>query len=497
MTQRVSSADGLMFNGKKEEAMPHTQRRFYTVSRKNVFVWLAALLALLALACFSLRVHAGLNQGCRGSRLPWFQGILPALAALFFAWQLLMHGQDRSYRLALPFGLLCVDIALLASPRIPLYGGILLSIALAVCAGMICGALAGELRPLWMICPIAAFWTGVSVWLQPVFPAGGRSLPELLNSVAEPLLLGAYLPLCFAMRQVKDGKYHPSWGDRSDGRRIRSLDPISAVGAYVMPERNQADVFFHDQLEITALEAYIRKKRVEGYESFGVTEALLAAYVRTVSKYPAINRFIAGSKVYSRGEDIQFCMVVKKEMRTDAPETVVKVHLRPGDSMPEVYRKFHAAVEDARKSMELDSTLDGAAAFFSMIPGVLLKFTVWLLKLLDYFGLLPRWLLELSPFHGSIFFTSMASLGIPAVFHHLYNFGNLPIFLAFGRKSRVNELQEDGSVVTRKYIDYSMNVDERIVDGFYYATAVKYFHKLMLHPERLDEPEMEVNEDIP
>ena len=131
-----------------------------------------------------------------------------------------------------------------------------------------------------------------------------------------------------------------------------------------------------------------------------------------------------------------------------------------------------------------------------MIPGVFLKFVVWLLKLLDYFGLLPRLILELSPFHGSIFFTSMGSLGIPACYHHLYNFGNLPIFLAFGRKYRVNETQDDGSVQSRKYMDYTFNVDERTVDGFYYATLRKYVHKLLLHPEQLDEP-MEVNEDIP
>jgi hypothetical protein len=110
---------------------------------------------------------------------------------------------------------------------------------------------------------------------------------------------------------------------------------------------------------------------------------------------------------------------------------------------------------------------------------------------------MPRFLLEVSPFHGSIFFTSMGSLGIPAVFHHLYNFGNLPIFLAFGRKYRVNELDDDGAAVSRKYLDYTFNVDERIVDGFYYATLIKYFHKLLLHPERLDEPDMEINEDIP
>jgi hypothetical protein len=76
----------------------------------------------------------------------------------------------------------------------------------------------------------------------------------------------------------------------------------------------------------------------------------------------------------------------------------------------------------------------------------------------------------------------MGSLGIPPVFHHLYNFGNLPVFMAFGKKHRVNELNDDGTVSSCKYIDYTFNVDERIVDGFYYATLIKYFHKLLLYP---------------
>ncbi len=149
------------------------------------------------------------------------------------------------------------------------------------------------------------------------------------------------------------------------------------------------------------------------------------------------------------------------------------------------------------KSTNLDSEFDGVAKFFGMIPGVVLKFTIWLLKLLDYFGLLPRFILEVSPFHGSVFFTSMGSLGIPAIYHHLYDFGNLPIFCAFGCKRREKELDSEGNPVDRKYIDYSFTLDERTVDGFYYATAFKYFRKLLQHPEVLEQAPEEINHDIP
>ena len=127
---------------------------------------------------------------------------------------------------------------------------------------------------------------------------------------------------------------------------------------------------------------------------------------------------------------------------------------------------------------------------------MLLKFTVWLLKFLDYFGLLPKFLVELSPFHGSLFFTSMGSLGIPPIYHHLYDFGNLPVFGSFGCKRRALEVEEDGSVVQRKYLDVKFVLDERIVDGYYYAAFFKHYRAILRHPELLDlEPE-ELVQDI-
>ena len=38
--------------------------------------------------------------------------------------------------------------------------------------------------------------------------------------------------------------------------------------------------------------------------------------------------------------------------------------------------------------------------------------------------------------------------------------------------------------------------DERICDGFYFATALKHMKKFLQHPERLDEPLDEVVKDV-
>ena len=187
-------------------------------------------------------------------------------------------------------------------------------------------------------------------------------------------------------------------------------------------------------------------------------------------------------------------MTVKKELTAQAPDSLIKIPLHPDDTAEDVYHKFNAKVEEAKTEME--TAADTMVAGFMMIPRLVLKFAVWLLKCLDYFGLVPRFLLELSPFHGSVYFTNVGSLGIKPIYHHLYDFGTVPVFCAFGRKRRAEEIK-DGQIVERKYLDLTFNLDERICDGFYYANAMKYFLRLLSHPDVLDEIPEVIEKDIP
>ena len=78
-----------------------------------------------------------------------------------------------------------------------------------------------------------------------------------------------------------------------------------------------------------------------------------------------------------------------------------------------------------------DSSFDILAKTLTYIPGLLLRGAVAFLRTLDYFGLLPRFLTHLSPFHGSLAITSMGSLGIPPIHHHLYDFGNILFYIIY------------------------------------------------------------------
>ncbi len=466
----------------------------YYVSRKNWLLWIAA--ALMLCSIFA-RIAYFCEKGADPTTL-WLQIVLPVLATVLYLLRVLLDGREHFYKTAAPVFLLALYLGIHAlglSLRfrfVLLYWVVLFGVFLLY-REVTCGRFP---RLYFSLCLVLAGACAFFVYdVRAAFFQYNSSLLRTVAQLHDSLVLTGILLTVLCAREHNDGRYHPTWGDRKDGRRIRNLNPISRVANYIMPNRNGASNSIRDRVEITNIERYIRAKRKEGYAGFGITEVFLSAYVRCVARYPGCNRFLSGQTVYTRDEDIQFCMVIKKEMTIDAPDTIIKLHLSPRDTSKEVYEKFHAAVEEVHNT-PLNSTFDNVARYINYIPGVFLKFTVWLLKALDYFGLLPKFLLEVSPFHCSVFFTSMASLGIPAVIHHLYDFGNTPAFCAFGAKYREQELTPEGEILPRKYIDYAFNLDERTVDGYYYAEVLKYLRRLLRNPECLDTPPETVNRDI-
>ncbi|HIS97449.1 MAG TPA: 2-oxo acid dehydrogenase subunit E2 [Candidatus Scatomorpha pullistercoris] len=282
-------------------------------------------------------------------------------------------------------------------------------------------------------------------------------------------------------------------GDRKEGRRLRTLPALNLFTPYIMIDRNDACNQFAGFIEISETDRWLRAKRQEGYKGLGMLHLFIAAYIRVISQLPGLNRFVAGQKIYARNE-ILINMMVKRGITTDSEETCAKVVFEPTDTIYDVYRKMNDAVEEIRASD--DSGTEKVAGALMKIPGLFLKFAVWILKIMDYFDLIPMSLLRASPFHGSMIVTDLGSLGIPPIYHHIYNFGNLPVFLAFGAKRRVMELDRHGNPVERKYVDYKIVCDERIVDGAYYAAAFKFMKYYLKNPNELERAPEKVVEDI-
>ena len=285
------------------------------------------------------------------------------------------------------------------------------------------------------------------------------------------------------------------WGDRREGRLLHNLYAMNKFMPYIMPERSDGCNTYADEFDVTETDAFCKQMIAQGLENFSFLHVMLAAYVRTLSQKPAINRFIAGQRIYARN-NIEIVMVIKKEMTSESPDTCIKVVFEPDDTVGEVYEKFDRAVEAVKATQALDSDFDKTANRLASLPRFVLRGIIRLLNWLDYHGCLPEAILRVSPFHGSIFFTSMGSLGIPPIYHHLYNFGTLPMFIAFGAKRKAVELDREGKAVERKYIDFMAVMDERVCDGYYYASSFKYMKMFMHNPSLLEVPPENVVEDL-
>ncbi|MBR2344126.1 MAG: hypothetical protein IKA64_07730 [Clostridia bacterium] len=281
-------------------------------------------------------------------------------------------------------------------------------------------------------------------------------------------------------------------GDRKEGRRIRTLPAMSYLEPFIMKERNDSQNQFEDVIDITNIERYLDEKKQQGYTDMTILHVILAAYTRVVSERPGINRFIAGQRIFARN-NIECVMTIKKELSLESPDTCIKVVFDPRDDIYNVYKKFQIT---ARAAVNEETDFDNVAGVLKKLPRFLMRGVMRFLFWLDYHGRLPRMLLNVSPFHGSMIITSMGSLGIPAIYHHLYNFGTLPVFISYGSIFTADAIKRDGTRERHHFVTLKVNTDERICDGYYYASAFKRIKRYLQHPELLDNQPEKVVEDI-
>lgn len=289
-------------------------------------------------------------------------------------------------------------------------------------------------------------------------------------------------------------KYKRRFGDRKEGRLLRSLPAFAKFVPFIMPTRNDACNQYEESFEVSDVDRRLRKLRVDGYKGIGILHFIIAAYIRGVSMLPGMNRFVVGRRIYAR-DNIEVVMTVKRSLAIDATETTIKVVFEPTDTIFDVYRKMSEKIDEI-KTVEGNNNTEDVAEAMCKAPRFLLRFALTILRIMDYFGWLPQSLLDASPFHGSMIITDLGSLRIGPIYHHIYNFGTLPVFISFGAKRHAYELDRHGNMVDRKYVDCKFVMDERTVDGHYYAQFLHAFRYICQHPEIVETPPSKVVEDV-
>ena len=273
------------------------------------------------------------------------------------------------------------------------------------------------------------------------------------------------------------------FGFRSDGRKIKTIGPFFRVIPHVMKKRSDSHVYYRQDIPLSPLDEYISKKEKEGIK-ISYMNIIYAALVRLLAEKPALNRFVMNGRTYSRNK-IYISLAIKKEMTDEREETTIKIPFTGSENIFEVKEKLDGTIAKNNDIAAQNST-DKLARFLWLVPNWLIKFIVNTLIFLDKHGMMPKAIINASPFHTSAFLTNVGSLGIDAIYHHIYDFGTTGVFLAMGKKKK-SYIFEDDAILEEKTISLAWVADERICDGFYYATALKSFNRYMKKPELLEE----------
>ncbi len=281
---------------------------------------------------------------------------------------------------------------------------------------------------------------------------------------------------------------------RAGARYLKTLTPIERLMPHVMPLRSDAQVYFTDDIDCTAIDAYIKEKKEQGI-NMTYLDVFVAAGVRLYAKRPALNRFVMGGRIFAN-DKIWVSMALKKSLRDNEPGTTIKIPFTGHETIFEVKEMFDSQIH-TNKEMENKNSTDKLAGVLSRIPNWVMRWAFALIRVLDRSSLLPQAIVDASPFHGGLFITYLKSLGIPGIYHHIYDLGTIGQFIAVGKERLAPVVdQHTGEIQVKKIMTMMVVADERICDGLYYARSMRLFRRLLENPWGLEERLEVVERDI-
>ncbi len=269
---------------------------------------------------------------------------------------------------------------------------------------------------------------------------------------------------------------------RADGKRAKNVMPMYQVAAYIMKKRSDAQNMITLDIPLEPIKTYLNNKKKENVR-ISHLGLFIAAYIRTLCEFPEINRFVVNKRIYSRNE-IAVGMVVLKAGDMSS-ETMSKIYFDIDDTIFDVERKIAEYIDENRESGDTNGT-DDILRVLLKIP-FLCGFLVGVLKFMDRYGLLPKAVIDMSPFHESLLISNLASIRTNHIYHHAYDFGTTSLAMTLGNTRYVPKVK-NGEQIFEKCIPIGLVIDERVATGVYFSKVFRRYKELLKNPQLLESP---------
>ena len=275
-------------------------------------------------------------------------------------------------------------------------------------------------------------------------------------------------------------------GDRFDAKYLKDIDAMYFIMPFMYPNRCDNETFFSFQIDLTNLNEYIKKKNANNPDyKYNMFQCIITATLKTVTLRSKLNLFIHDRKMYRRNE-VSTAFTVKQEFSDNGGEVLAFIHSKPEWNIDDVHNEIKRQLLKLKKKEYRDES-SGFMDKFNSIPKFIsrpaLRFVCWLEK----HSLIPKALIETDPYHSSVVFANLGSIGLPEGYHHLTNWGTTSIFIVIGKSGRMPFFEND-QVVFKDGVRLNFTIDERIADGYYFSKSIAMLKLFLENPEYLEQP---------
>ena len=247
---------------------------------------------------------------------------------------------------------------------------------------------------------------------------------------------------------------------RSDGDYLADIHPYRRIMAYIMPTRAESVVFFDTPVKVEKLLDFVKQTRNDFHVD--ITHCLVAAAGEGLSQNPKMNRFVMGRRLYQRkGRFVTFSMK-RKKLDEKAKLATVKLELKDKESFKDFCQRVNEQIGVERSDNV--TYADKEFSLFNAVPRALMVKLVRLFYWLDYHNLLPADFIKNDGLYTSMFIANLGSVKMGPGYHHLYEWGNCPLFMMAGAIEE-RPVVVDGKLSTEKILPIRWTYDERIDDG--------------------------------
>jgi len=270
---------------------------------------------------------------------------------------------------------------------------------------------------------------------------------------------------------------------RSDGDLVKDESFLRRIIPYVMRGRNESAVYHDEIVDLHRVRPWLKAYNASHPDN---PCTLFHIFLYSIGKgflaRPGLNRFISGGRIYQR-RGVYLSFAAKKKFHEKSPLVTVKMEMREDEPFHEFVRRVKAEIGEGRGDKL--RAVDKEVKYAMLLPGLILRAAFWLLRFLDRVNLMPAAMIRTDPMYATAFIANLGSVGLDRTYHHMYEYGTASLFGVMGPTRKQVAVEQPGDkVVVREVIEMRWSFDERINDGFYCATALKHFGRILEDPDQ-------------